>query len=200
MKLNIHNFRNFENQSLQFSRINILIGENSGGKSSLLKFLLSLKQTIDSPLESNLKLRGDYTDLGNYNEVVKDKVKTRKIQFSFSDDKEYPDYFLKFLKHFEKQDVKLENQIIADLLNQVEKTHATTCIKFTLSSSLNNHKSIGTTISNSALGKITIQSKKNEQYDTEKELSSSIFIQFNEYEEFELANCTTYKDCLLYTS
>ncbi|MGO4710741.1 AAA family ATPase, partial [Chryseobacterium sp. 2TAF14] len=62
--LSINNFRSFKNQSFKFSRINILIGENSGGKSSLLKFLLSLKQTIESPYEVNLKLKGDYTDLG----------------------------------------------------------------------------------------------------------------------------------------
>ncbi len=49
--LNIHNYRSFQNQNLKFSRINILIGENSGGKSSLLKFLLALKQTIDSPVK-----------------------------------------------------------------------------------------------------------------------------------------------------
>ncbi|MGB1038028.1 MAG: AAA family ATPase, partial [Bacteroidia bacterium] len=54
--LNLHNFRSFQNQKFNFSRINIFIGENSGGKSSLLKFLLSLKQTLESPNEFNLKL------------------------------------------------------------------------------------------------------------------------------------------------
>ncbi|MBC7554810.1 MAG: AAA family ATPase, partial [Taibaiella sp.] len=34
-KLHLNNFRSFVNQDLEFSRINILIGENSSGKSSL---------------------------------------------------------------------------------------------------------------------------------------------------------------------
>lgn len=194
MKLNVHNFRNFENQELEFSRVNILIGENSGGKSSLLKFLLSLKQTIDSPLESNLKLRGDYTDLGNYQEVVKDKIKSRKIQFSFSSKEEYLDYFLKFVNKFEKEDVQRETKIIIDLLNQVAKNNTQTSVKFIISSFLNNHKSVGTTISNSAFGKIIIHSKKIELYDTQRELSSSVIIKFDGIEEFEIKNCLTYKE------
>jgi len=193
MKLNIHNFRNFDNQDLNFSRVNILIGENSGGKSSLLKFLLSLKQTIDSPLESNLKLRGDYTDLGNYHEVIKDKVKSRKIQFTFSETKNYLDYFLKFINKFEKEDDDKETKIIINILNQISKSEFPTSIKFSFSSILNNHKNINTEISNEAFGKITIQSKKIELYDTQRELSSTVIIKFNDV-SLELKNCLAYKE------
>jgi predicted ATPase len=193
MKININNFRNFDNQQLNFSRVNILIGENSGGKSSLLKFLLALKQTVDSPLESNLKLRGDYTDLGNYQEVVKDRIKTKKINFGFSDTTKYFEYFLNFINKFEKEDVKIENETILDLLNQVSENKTETSIKFTLSSLLNNHKSISTVITNNTFGKITIHSKKIDLYDTQRELSSTIVVKFNNL-ELELQNCLTYKE------
>ena len=191
MKININNFRNFDNQQLNFSRVNILIGENSGGKSSLLKFLLALKQTIDSPLESNLKLRGDYTDLGNYQEVVKDKIKTKKIQFGFSDKTNYFEYFLNFINKFEKDNVDSENETIMNLLNKISESE--TSIKFTLSSLLNNHKSISTIISNNVFGKIVIHSKKIDMYDTQRELSSTIIVKFDNL-EIELQNCLTYKE------
>ncbi len=88
-EITINNFRSFRKQKFNFKRINILIGENSGGKSSLLKFLLSLKQTLDVERESNLKLRGDFTDLGNYEEVIfRKKVKLNiEFQFETSDSK-----------------------------------------------------------------------------------------------------------------
>lgn len=193
MKLNINNFRNFDNQDLRFSRVNILIGENSGGKSSLLKFLLALKQTIDSPLESNLKLRGDHTDLGNYQEVVKDKIKTKKISFGFSDTKNYYEYILKFINKFEKEDVDTENKVIVKLLNHISQSEFETSIKFTVSSLLNNHKSISTIISNNAIGRIIIHSKKIEMYDTQRELSSTILVKFKNL-EIELKNCITFKE------
>lgn len=193
MKFNINNFRNFDNQDLEFSRVNILIGENSGGKSSLLKFLLSLKQTIDSPLESNLKLRGDYTDLGNYQEVIKDKIKSKKLSFSYSDKQKYLEFFLKFVNKFEKEDEDAETKIIINLLNSVEKLNASTDIKFTLSSILNNHKNISTEISNEAFGNIKISSKKIETYDNQRELSSNIYIEFDDC-KLEIVDCLTYKE------
>ncbi|MCG8838854.1 AAA family ATPase [Tenacibaculum dicentrarchi] len=52
-KYTLNNFRSYNNQQFDFKRINILIGENSGGKSSLIKSLLSLKQTIENPDASN---------------------------------------------------------------------------------------------------------------------------------------------------
>ncbi|SCY25131.1 Protein of unknown function [Flavobacterium anhuiense] len=193
MKININNFRNFDNQHLDFSRINILIGENSGGKSSLLKFLLTLKQTIDSPLESNLKLRGDYTDLGNYQEVVKNKIKTKKINFGFSDTTKYFEYFLNFVNTFEKEDAKIENKTILELLNSVSENKTETSIKFTISSFLNNHKSINTVISNNAFGKITIQSKKVDAYYSQRELSSKVIVKFDNI-DFEMEDCLAYKE------
>ena len=42
--LKIDSFRGYENQEFKFSKYNILIGENSGGKTSLIKMLMLLKQ------------------------------------------------------------------------------------------------------------------------------------------------------------
>jgi predicted ATPase len=191
MEINIHNFRNFNNQKLKFSRVNILIGENSGGKSSLLKLLLSLKQTIDSPFESNLKLRGDYTDLGNYQEVVKDKDKSKKIEFGFKENEEFIQYFLEFTERIDKKNDEKETKVIIDILNAIGSSH--TSVKFSLNSKLNNHENIDTIIQNESVGKITLKSKRNEDYDSQRELSSSLIFELGDI-NFTLEDCTSFKE------
>lgn len=155
--LKLHNFRGFKNQQLNFSRINILIGENSGGKSSLLKFLLSLKQTLISSQEVNLKLKGDLTDLGNYKEVIYNKKKNSKIKFKFSNKEEYFHYFLEMIQAFEgpfdkKNLILIRKNIKSYITNE-------TTVEFTLTNKLDKHKSIKTKFSNKSIGTLEIIQK-----------------------------------------
>jgi AAA15 family ATPase/GTPase len=46
MNLHVKNYKSIINNSFDFSKINILIGENSAGKSSIIKLLLLLKQSM----------------------------------------------------------------------------------------------------------------------------------------------------------
>lgn len=193
MNIFLNNFRSFENQNLKFSRINILIGENSGGKSSLLKFLLSLKQTIDSPLESNLKLRGDFTDLGNYQEVIRNNEKTKAINFGFSDESKYISYFVNLINKIEKEEDSKENKIIIDILSKIEHQQDETKIRFTINQNLNNHKNIRTTISNSSIGRLAIINKKVNSYDNERELTSDIIFKYDD-QVIELKENVTFKE------
>ncbi|MEA4967514.1 MAG: AAA family ATPase, partial [Bacteroidaceae bacterium] len=166
MQLKVNNFRSFDNEEFDFSRINIFIGENSGGKSSLLKFLLALKQTIDSPNESNFKLRGDLTDLGNYKEVVRNKEENRKLEFGFSAKEEYIEYYVNFIeKYFQKRTNDDEIKIALKVLNLLED-EIKTSIYFTLNSTLNNHNTITTEISNNKIGTIILESERNESDNT----------------------------------
>lgn len=159
--LNINNFRSFLNQDFNFSRINILIGENSGGKSSLLKFLLSLKQTLDSPLESNMKLTGDYTDLGNYKEVIYNKDSKNNLEFTFSDNLGYVNYYKENYLEINERQTKTKNQI-NKVLRKVKESE--TKIYFRLNDKLDDHSSIVTIIENEVLGKIEIiQVQKQEE-------------------------------------
>ncbi len=59
-----------------------------------------------SPTEVNLKLKGDFTDLGNFEEVVYYKKKNRKISIGFETNEKYFDYFLGFLNMLEKESPK----------------------------------------------------------------------------------------------
>lgn len=49
LNLSINNFRGFIESKINISKTNILIGENSGGKSSFIKLLLLLKQSMETP-------------------------------------------------------------------------------------------------------------------------------------------------------
>lgn len=159
-KLHLNNFRSFIEQDFNFSRINILIGENSGGKSSLLKFLLSLKQTLDSPLESNLKLKGDYTDLGNYKEVIYNKNSKNTLDFSFSDSNNYVCFFKKAYLEIKEMNDSAKEQI-DKLLPIVENSN--TRVSFGLNDKLDDHSSIKTVIENDVIGKIEIIQKENQE-------------------------------------
>jgi predicted ATPase len=192
--LKIHNFRSFQNQSFNFSRINILIGENSGGKSSLLKFLLSLKQTLDSPTEVNLKLKGDFTDLGNYEEAVYQKNKNRKMKIAFSNKDGYFDFFLNLLKAVEKNQDENTLKSIIKIIEGYDNSR--TEINFDINSKLNNHSSLKTVISNEKVGKLFIIQKKPTSEEGFRELYCDLKFEFKNRSGV-IENCIAFKEGFL---
>lgn len=85
--LNLYNFRCFSSeQNIPLSPITLIYGPNSSGKSSLLKSLLVMKQTIEeaSP-NTNLITKGPYTDIGNFKDFINnhDTKKKYSIKFQF---------------------------------------------------------------------------------------------------------------------
>ena len=178
-KIYIDNFRGFKKQFFDFSRVNIIIGENSGGKSSFLKFLLSLTQTLDDPYQSNLKLKGNLVDLGNFNEVIYKREKGKRIEFGFSSSNKYFDFFFKFLtKSGLNDDLEEEaSNYLVNLLNIV-KDHETK-ITINISEDLNHHSSINTVIENKSIGKITFKSKKIENIGYAKHQKTNVVFDFN---------------------
>lgn len=192
--LTIHNFRSFQNQNFNFSRINILIGENSGGKSSLLKLLLALKQTLDSPTEVNLKLTGDFTDLGNFDEAVYYKKKNKKISIGFETSEKYFDYFLEFLNLLEKEAPKSKLNLIKNILSEYKAS--STNILFEFSSKLNDHSSIKTIFKNDALGILEIVQKKGNDENNIRQLNSDLKFTFKKQSGI-IENCTSFKEGFL---
>ena len=91
--LHIHNFRSFQHQNFEFSKVNLLIGTNSSGKSSLLKFLRMLKQSFNNR-NANLVIKGDELDLSNYERIIYNNKNENNLEYSFSFGKEYFDYFI----------------------------------------------------------------------------------------------------------
>lgn len=153
--INIKNFRSYTNQSFDFSRINILIGENSGGKSSLLKVLLSLKQTIENPTLSNYILSGNRVDLGSYKETVNNHDENKEIEFSFSFGEELEGYFSYFLYDEIEKFTETEQQaILSTIRNAISQVVSVTYI---LNKSLDIHSQIKTRFKSEFLGDLLIE-------------------------------------------
>ena len=87
-QLDLSNFKCFEQQSVRFSKITVLLGANSSGKSSLLQGILAAVQTDQFPVV--LSLNGPYVDLGDFRSLVHNGDKSKKVEIgiSLADDKE----------------------------------------------------------------------------------------------------------------
>lgn len=107
------NFKSIEySGKINFSKISILIGPNSSGKSSILQALLLMKQTFETEEPSiPLTLNGQFIQLGEYGDFIHEKDISRPfiIKFNFEEEDKSPyecevcgkPYKLKgwFLKH-----------------------------------------------------------------------------------------------------
>jgi predicted ATPase len=171
-----------------------LIGENSGGKSSLLKLLLALKQTLESPTEVNLKLTGDYTDLGNFEEVVYHRKKNRKITIEFESSTVYFDYFLDFLNLLETSPTKAKLNAIKQIIDGYKDS--TTKVTFDFSSKLSDHSSIKTVFHNSKIGTLTLTNKKTKEVNSIRGLLCDVKFDFKEYSAV-IENSVAYKEGFL---
>lgn len=155
MKIGIDNFRNFKAQNFAFSRVNILIGENSSGKSSLLKFLLALKQTLNDKT-INLRLSGRYVDLGNFEDVIYQHKLDERITFSFEDHEEYNDFYFKFMT--DGMEDEEERKVVEYGIRQILRNgiiHPMS-IEFSMDKNLKSHQTIEIKFSNIGLGKLVL--------------------------------------------
>ncbi|WP_299313810.1 DUF3696 domain-containing protein [uncultured Aquimarina sp.] len=183
-KYTLNNFRSYNNQQFDFRRVNILIGENSGGKSSLIKSLLALKQTIENPDTSNLILNGKYADLGNFKETVRNHDEKHPITFKFSFKDDLPVFAEFFI--FEDLD-EIKTEIKEQVETYIKKAlEFETTISFTLFNSLEKHDTIKTDFFNEYLGRFEIifPEKKKETEDTHYDLIARTRICSLRYESF----------------
>ena len=96
-ELGLRNFKAFgdKEQKAPMSRITLIYGPNSGGKSSIIQALLMLKQSLDSDQGSGrreLIPRGEYVDLGSFFALLhKHAIDNRDLGIS-----------IKFLAHTQK--------------------------------------------------------------------------------------------------
>jgi predicted ATPase len=69
--LDLRNFKSWRQAKLDFARITGLFGTNSSGKSSLIQFLLMLKQTREERDRATvLQLNGPYVELGQFSDFI----------------------------------------------------------------------------------------------------------------------------------
>jgi predicted ATPase len=161
--ITLTNFRSFKNQTFDFDKFNILIGENSSGKSSLFKFLLALKQSLQAPAnrEINMLFSGEYVDLGSYKESIYYHDDSLPLAFKFSFREAYLNYFYDFMLEDENRPsskaFKWLNEILGDQIND-----SSTEITLELSKDLYIHDSIKTNIKNTSFGELVFEYGKGE--------------------------------------
>lgn len=82
-QLRLSNFRAFDDEvTIRFRPITLLIGKNNTGKSSIIKFLLMLQQSLSSSSKSFLAPSGERVRLGRFSELK--NVGSRKKNLTFS--------------------------------------------------------------------------------------------------------------------
>jgi hypothetical protein len=76
--IKLKNFRAFQDEvSVRIRPITVLIGRNSAGKSSLVKFLLMLRQTLESQGDSFFATDGEHVKLGTWLDLRNTQTRSR---------------------------------------------------------------------------------------------------------------------------
>lgn len=83
--LRFTNFKSWVSADLSCGSVTGIFGTNSSGKSSLIQFLLLLKQTKDATDRAvSLELNGDFVQLGTIRDAINQHDETLSIDFSLS--------------------------------------------------------------------------------------------------------------------
>ncbi len=81
--LDLRNFKSWREAKIDFARITGLFGTNSSGKSSLIQFLLMLKQTREERDRATvLQLNGPYAELGQFSDIINDGDTGKRLQWA----------------------------------------------------------------------------------------------------------------------
>ena len=87
-KLNISNFKSWKNtNSVRFSNLTGFFGTNSSGKTSILQFLLLIKQTIESSDRNqalNFGSEKDYVQLGSFHDLIYNHESDSSLNFNIN--------------------------------------------------------------------------------------------------------------------
>lgn len=84
-RLQFKNFKSWPKADIEFGRITGLFGTNSSGKTSLIQFLLLLKQTKDATDRAiSLDLNGPYVSLGVYRDMIHQHREKHTLSWSLA--------------------------------------------------------------------------------------------------------------------
>lgn len=78
-QIRLKNFKCFESLDLKLKPLNVLMGLNGMGKSTILQSLLLLRQSYQENHLSGLKLNGKYVKLGNGSDILFERAEEEKI-------------------------------------------------------------------------------------------------------------------------
>ncbi len=82
-RLQLENFKAWKKADMRLAPLTGLFGTNSSGKTSILQFLLMLKQTVESSDRALvLNLNGNYVELGTFRDMVSNFDTNQSLKFS----------------------------------------------------------------------------------------------------------------------
>ena len=93
-KLSFKNYKSFKaKQTIDLNNVTVLVGPNSAGKSSIIKLLALLKQSLDGSPSNHelLNIRGDLVDAVDFNHLSYCK-EGKDIQVEIESDFRFPAY------------------------------------------------------------------------------------------------------------
>jgi predicted ATPase len=84
-ELKFENFKTWKSAKISFGKITGFFGTNSSGKTSLLQFLLLLKQTKEATDRAlSLELNGPYVELGLYRDIIHNHDETLRLKWELA--------------------------------------------------------------------------------------------------------------------
>jgi energy-coupling factor transporter ATP-binding protein EcfA2 len=143
----LNNFRSFKNQQFDLSRVNILIGENSSGKSSLIKFLMMISKSrkLNS---SSFKFS---SELGKYSDFIHAQNTNLSLGFEFLFGEDYTRFFLDNFK-----DLK-EWSSICKKIEQLSVKEQGLKLKFSFNKNIQKSNAVNISIEHNYYGKVEIK-------------------------------------------
>ena len=79
--IGVKNFRSLKNlDPVEIKPITVLVGENSCGKSSFLRLLPLLKQSLEKNIDGPFAFFGEYVDFGDFDTVLNSSAHENKIE------------------------------------------------------------------------------------------------------------------------
>lgn len=85
MKIRLKNFRSFRDTGwVEIRPLTVLVGANSSGKSSFLRFFPLMKQTLMQPSGSPLLWFGNLVDFGSFSEALSRQAQPKEIELRFA--------------------------------------------------------------------------------------------------------------------
>lgn len=185
MEINLKNYKSLTDNSFDFSKVNILIGENSSGKSSLLKFLLLLKQSMmgfKNKSFLNIALKGELYDFGNFKDIISFNDTTQKLTFELSFD-DYHEFYVDFVSNYFAQLINNHPQETQDFLNLTLNDKVK--IKFEIDSNLKNHSATTITINSNYLGEVTLKSYVKDNVVFKNDVCNLLYTKRNQIIEYQ---------------
>ncbi len=113
-RLILKNFKCFENLELSLKNLNVLMGLNGIGKSSVLQSLLLLRQSYQENKLTGLKLNGKYVSLGNGSDVLSEKAEKEQIEIMVEDERQ----FLRTCFSYVPESEFMENEISCEDISE----------------------------------------------------------------------------------